>query len=276
MNDIEVKKVIRRAIEEDLRTGDITTENIIKRDKEGIGVITVKEKSVIAGLEVAELVFKEIDSEVKFEHIKDDGDLVKEREKIASVCGEIRSILKGERLALNFLQRMSGIATKTRKYVDKVKDYEVRVTDTRKTTPTLRDFEKKAVRLGGGYNHRMGLYDAVLIKDNHIKSVDTIGEAIERVRRKIPHTTKIEVEVESIEGVKEALENEADIIMLDNMSLEKMKRAVKLIGDSAISEASGGITLENIEEVAKTGVDVISVGALTHQIESTDIGLDVK
>jgi len=276
MNDIEVKKVIRRAIEEDIGTGDITTDNMIENGRKVEGVITVKEKSVVAGLKVAELVFKEIDSEVKFEHMKNDGDLVKEGDKIASVWGEISSILKGERLALNFLQRMSGIATKTRKYVDRVKDYDVRVTDTRKTTPTLRDFEKRAVSLGGGHNHRMGLYDAVLIKDNHIKSVGTIGESIERVRGKIPHTTKIEVEVESIEGVKEALDNDVDIIMLDNMSLEDMERAVKLIGGNAISEASGSITLENIEEVAKTGVDVISVGALTHQIESIDIGLDVK
>ncbi len=276
MNDIRVKKVIRRAIEEDIGTGDITTDNIIEKSKNGTGSIIVKEKTVIAGLKVAELVFKEIDSEVKFEHMKDDGDRVEAGKKIALVKGKISSILKGERLALNFLQRMSGIATKTSKYVDKVKDYDVRVTDTRKTTPTLRYFEKKAVRLGGGYNHRMGLYDAVLIKDNHIKAVGTLGEAVEKVREKIPHTTKIEVEVESIEEVEEALENGADIIMLDNMSLEDMKRAVKLIGDSAISEASGGITLENIEEVAKTGVDVISVGALTHQIESTDIGLDVK
>jgi len=276
MNDIEVKKVIRRAIEEDIGTGDITTDNIIEKDEKGKGEIAVKERAVVAGLDVAKFVFKEIDSEVKFERIKDDGEEVKKGDKIALVQGKIGSILKGERLALNFLQRMSGIATKTRRYVDKVKDYDVRVTDTRKTTPTLRFFEKRAVSLGGGHNHRMGLYDAVLIKDNHIRAVGTIGEAIKGVREKIPHTTKIEVEVESIEGVKEALESEADIIMLDNMSFEKMKESVKLIGNSAISEASGGITLENIEEVAKTGVDVISVGALTHQIKSTDIGLDVK
>jgi len=271
-----MKKVIKRAIEEDIGTGDITTDNIIERDMEGNGVISVKEKAVIAGLKVAEFVFKEIDSEVKFERIKNDGDLVKEGEKIALIRGDIRSILKGERLALNFLQRMSGIATKTKRYVDKVKKYDVRVTDTRKTTPTLRYFEKWAVRLGGGYNHRMGLYDAVLIKDNHIKSAGGIGEAIEKLQGKIPHTTKIEIEVESINGVKEALENGADIIMLDNMSLEKMKRSVELIGDSAVTEASGGITLENLEDVAKTGVDVISVGALTHHIGSIDIGLDVK
>jgi len=276
MNELVVKKVIKRAIEEDIRTGDITTDNILEESKKGKGLITVKEKAVVAGLKVAELVFKEIDPKIKFEHIENDGDLVKKGERIALIRGDLRSILKSERLALNFLQRMSGIATKTRKYVDKVKDYDVIVTDTRKTTPTLRYFEKWAVSLGGGRNHRMGLYDAVLIKDNHIKAVGNIDEAVEKVREKIPHTIKIEVEVESIDGVKEALENEVDIIMLDNMDLEMMKDSVKLIGDNAISEASGGITLENIEEVAKTGVDVISIGALTHQIESIDIGLDVK
>jgi len=276
MNDIKVKKVIRRAVEEDIWVGDITTDNIIEKNKMGKGVIVVKEKAVIAGLKVAELVFREIDSDLKFEHVKNDGELVNEGDKIAVVQGDIRSILKGERLALNFLQRMSGIATKTRKYVDEISEYDVRVVDTRKTTPTLRYFEKKAVRAGGGYNHRMGLYDGVLIKDNHIKSAGSIGEAIEKAKEKIPHTIKIEVEVESIKGVKEALEKEADIIMLDNMSSEEMKRSVEMIGDRAISEASGGITLENIEEVAKTGVDIISVGALTHQIESIDIGLNLK
>lgn len=276
MNAIEIEEVIKRAIDEDIGSGDITTENIIEGDKKGEGVMIAKEKGVVAGLEVAEKVFEMIDKSLKFEAKKDDGEEVKKGEILAVIRGDIESILKAERLALNFLQRMSGIATKTRRYVDKVRGYDVRVTDTRKTTPTLRYFEKWAVRLGGGHNHRMGLYDAVLIKDNHIKSAGGIGEAIGRILEKIPHTTKIEVEVESISGVKEALKNKADIIMLDNMSLEIMEKSVALIGDSAVTEASGGITLENIEEVAKTGVDVISVGALTHHIESIDIGLDIK
>ncbi|MFW6064484.1 MAG: carboxylating nicotinate-nucleotide diphosphorylase [Candidatus Natronoplasma sp.] len=276
MNAIEIEEVIKRAIDEDIGSGDITTENIIEGDKKGEGVMIAKEKGVVAGLEVAEKVFEMIDKSLKFEAKKDDGEEVKKGEILAVIRGDIESILKAERLALNFLQRMSGIATKTRRYVDKVRGYDVRVTDTRKTTPTLRYFEKWAVRLGGGHNHRMGLYDAVLIKDNHIKSAGGIGEAIGRILEKIPHTTKIEVEVESISGVKEALKNKADIIMLDNMSLEIMEKSVELIGDSAVTEASGGITLENIEEVAKTGVDVISVGALTHHIESIDIGLDIK
>ena len=276
MNEIEMRKVVRRAVEEDLGTGDITTDNIIEEGEVGKGVITVKEEAVISGLKVAEMVFKKIDPELDFRYLKEDGDEVEEGDDIAVVDGKVRSILKGERLALNFLQRMSGIATKTRRYVDKVKDYDVRIVDTRKTTPNLRMFEKWAVRSGGGHNHRMGLYDAVLIKDNHIRSAGSISEAMRKVKDKIPHTVKIEVEVESIEGVEEALENYADIVMLDNMDLEDMKRSVKLIGEKAVVEASGGITLDNVQDVASTGVDVISVGALTHQIESIDISLDLE
>lgn len=276
MNEIEMRKVVRRAVEEDLGTGDITTDNIIDEGEVGKGVITVKEQAVISGLKAAENVFKKIDPELDFRCLKEDGDEVDEGDEIAVVEGKVRSILKGERLALNFLQRMSGIATKTRRYVDRVKGYDVRIVDTRKTTPNLRMFEKWAVRSGGGQNHRMGLYDAVLIKDNHIRSTGGISEAVQRVKGKIPHTTKVEVEVESVEGVNEALENGADIIMLDNMSLEDMKRSVKLIGEKAVIEASGGITLDNVQEVASTGVDVISVGALTHQIESVDISLDLR
>lgn len=278
MNEVEMERIIRRAIDEDIGSGDITTDNIIDEDEKGRGVIAAKEDAVVAGLEVAEKVFKEIDPELEFEEKKDDGDRVKEGEVLAEVKGNVGSILKSERLALNFLQRMSGIATKTRRYVDEVEGYEVRIVDTRKTTPTLRSFEKEAVRLGGGHNHRMGLYDAVLIKDNHIASAGSIGEAVKRVEGKLSHTAKIEVEVESIGHVKEALKTAVDVIMLDNMSLEDMKRSVELVRDKSdvIIEASGGITLENVRKVAKTGVDVISVGALTHHIESVDIGLDLE
>lgn len=275
MNEMKIRKIVRDAIEEDIGTGDITTDNIIEEGEEDKGIITVKENSVVAGLEVAEMVFKKIDPDINFKYLKKDGDEVKEHTQIAEVKGEARSILKGERLALNFLQRISGIATKTSKYVEQVKDYDTRIVDTRKTTPNLRLIEKWAVRLGGGHNHRMGLYDAVLIKDNHIKSAGGISEAISKVRDKIPHTVKIEVEVEKLKGVQEALENKADIIMLDNMSLENMAKSVDLIDDKAITEASGGITLDNVKDVAETGVDVISVGALTHQIESIDISLDL-
>ena len=275
MNEMKIRKIVRDAIEEDIGTGDITTDNTIDEDEMGKGVIKVKEKSVIAGLEVAKTVFNKIDKDLEFNYKKEDGEKVEEGNIIAEVSGKVRSILKGERLALNFLQRMSGIATKTNNYVNQVKDYDVKIVDTRKTTPNLRILEKWSVHLGGGKNHRMGLYDAVLIKDNHIKVAGGIGKAINKVKTNIPHTVKIEVEVEDLEGVKKALENDADIIMLDNMNLEDMRKAVDLIGDDSIVEASGGINLENIEDVAETDVDVISVGALTHQIESIDISLDI-
>ncbi|MFW6196425.1 MAG: carboxylating nicotinate-nucleotide diphosphorylase [Thermoplasmatota archaeon] len=275
MNEMKIRKIVRDATEEDIGTGDITTDNIVDESEKGKGIIRVKEKSVVAGLKVAEMVFNKIDPELEFIYLKKDGDEVDNGTEIAEVVGEVNSILKGERLALNFLQRMSGIATNTRKYVDRIQNYETKVVDTRKTTPNLRILEKWAVRLGGGQNHRMGLYDAVLIKDNHIKAAGSIGEAVSRVKRGIPHTTKIEVEVEDIEGVKEALDNDVNIIMLDNMSLEDMNKSVGLIGKEALTEASGGITLDNIKNVAETGVDFISVGALTHQIRSIDISLDL-
>jgi len=271
-----MKEVISRAIDEDIGSGDITTDNIIKEREEGKGIMIAKEKGVLAGLEVSETVFDLIDPGLKFAAEKEDGELITENDVFAYVRGDIRSILKAERLALNFLQRMSGIATKTRAYVEKIKDYDAKVVDTRKTTPNLRSFEKSAVRIGGGHNHRMGLYDAALIKDNHIKSAGGIREALKKIDDEVSHIKKIEIEVESIEGVKKALEGGADIIMLDNMDLEDMERSVELIGDKAISEASGGITLENIEEVARTGVNVISVGALTHHIESIDMSLDLE
>lgn len=278
MNENKIEKVIKRAIDEDIGCGDITTDNIIDEDEVGKGVIVTKEEAVVAGLEVVKKVFQEIDPEINFDVKKSDGHRVKKDDVLAVVTGDIRSILKAERLALNFLQRMSGIATKTRRYVDEIEGYDARIVDTRKTTPTLRVFEKMAVRIGGGHNHRMGLYDAVLIKDNHIESAGGISEAVESVKGKIPHTTKIEVEVESIDDVKEALNSGIDVIMLDNMDLEEMKRSVNLIRDKSdvLIEASGGITLKNVQEVAKTGVDLISVGALTHHIESIDMSLDLR
>jgi len=276
MNNMKVRKIVRDAIEEDLGTGDITTDSIIKVGKKGTGIIKVKENCIISGLKVAETVFNKIDPNLDFNYLHENGDYVNKGDKVAKVKGEIRSILKGERLALNFLQRMSGISTKTREYADKLQRYSTKIVDTRKTTPNLRILEKMAVKLGGGSNHRMGLYDAVLIKDNHIRAAGSISEAVEIARKNIPHTTKIEVEVEDLEGVKEAIESSADIIMLDNMNLEKMEKSVDIIGDKAVTEASGGITLDNIKDVAETGVDIISVGALTHHIESIDISLDIQ
>ncbi|MFW5898612.1 MAG: carboxylating nicotinate-nucleotide diphosphorylase [Candidatus Saliniplasma sp.] len=273
MNEHKVRKIVVEAIEEDLGTGDITTESLVGGRAESTAVIKFKEKGVIAGFPVLKMVFEEIDEDVKVTQFKEEGDVVEVGEEVAEIAGKTRSILSGERLALNFLQRLSGIATKTRRYVDKVKDYDVDVVDTRKTTPNLRILEKYAVRVGGGVNHRMGLYDMVLIKDNHIRSAGGVKEAVERAGSK--HSVKVEVEVESISDIDEALEAGADIIMLDNMSLNEMNKAVDLIDNRAIVEASGGITLKNVEEAASAGVDVISVGALTHQISSIDIGLDL-
>lgn len=210
-----------------------------------------------------------------FDYLINDGDKVKVGQNLAEVKGPVREILKAERIALNFLQRLSGIASRTSRYVEAVSNYPVKIVDTRKTTPTLRILEKYAVRIGGGYNHRMGLYDAVMIKDNHITASGGITSAILKVREQLAHTIKIEVEVESLDGVREALSAGADIIMLDNMEISEMAMAVNIIDKQAIVEASGGITLESLVEIAATGVDIISVGALTHHIKSIDISLNL-
>ncbi|MFP4608173.1 MAG: carboxylating nicotinate-nucleotide diphosphorylase [Candidatus Natronoplasma sp.] len=273
MNEHRVKKIVERAVDEDLGTGDITTESVVDKEDTSHGKIIFKENGVLAGLPVAEMVFHEIDQSLDFNALREEGSEVDVGETVAKLSGKTRSILKGERLALNFLQRMSGIATNTREYVNEVEEYDVKVVDTRKTTPNLRILEKYAVRTGGGTNHRMGLYDCILIKDNHIRSIGSIEEAVEKAKKHYP--VKIEVEVESMEGVKEAVDASADIIMLDNMSIGKMKEAVEFIGDKAVIEASGGIDLNNIESVAGTGVNIISVGALTHHIRSLDISLDL-
>ncbi len=273
MNMQKVRTIVKNALEEDLGTGDITTENVIEQGETSKAEIFFKEEGVLAGLPVAKSVFKELDETIEFSILKEESEMIKEGERVAEISGRTEAILKGERLALNFLQRLSGIATQTREYVDKVEGYDVKIVDTRKTTPNLRILEKYAVRVGGGNNHRMGLYDCVLIKDNHIRSAGGIQEAVRRVEN--DHTIRIEIEIESLDEVKEALDAKVDMIMLDNMDYEQMEKAVELIGDQAVIEASGGIELDNIREVAATGVDVISVGALTHQISSLDISLDI-
>jgi nicotinate-nucleotide pyrophosphorylase (carboxylating) len=271
-----LKDTVKRALMEDIGMGDITTDNLISPEHKSVGFIVSKEDGVVAGLNVAKEVFNQVDNGIEFETFVKDGDEIKAGDKLAKLQGPTAGILKGERVALNFLQRLSGIATKTRKYVSTVKDLKVRIVDTRKTTPNLRMFEKYAVVVGGGKNHRIGLYDAVMIKDNHIIASGGIAKAVEKIREKIPHTTKIEVEVESLKEVKEAIESKADIIMLDNMSIENMKEAVKYINGRAIVEASGGINEKTLRQVAETGVDVISIGALTGHIKSLDISLDLK
>ncbi len=276
MKDILIENFIKQALLEDMPYGDITTDNLIDEFNSTKGYFVAKENGVIAGINILKRVFTIIDNNIKFNCFFDDGNKVKKGDIILEIIGKTRSILSGERLALNIIQRMSGIASYTKLFVDKLKEFPIRVVDTRKTTPNFRIFEKEAVLFGGGYNHRFNLSDAVMIKDNHIEASGGIKNAVTKIRKGIPHTTKIEVEVENIEMLKEALEVKADIIMLDNMSLDMMREAVKINNHQAIIEASGNMTLDRVYDVAKCGVDIISVGAITHSYRSLDISLRFK
>ena len=273
--NILIDKIIEQALLEDIGTGDITTEFIIPSNLKAKGIIKTSEEGVVAGLDIACLIFKKLDPEICFQSKIKDGKNILPGEVLAKIAGSARTILKGERVALNFLQRMSGIATITSKFCQEVKDLPIRIVDTRKTTPGLRILEKYAVRMGGGYNHRFGLYDAVLIKDNHIAVAGGIKSAVNSVRKQISHTVNIEVEVENLSQLQEALEMKVDIIMLDNMNLETVKEAVKMVKGEVLIEASGGITLEKVRKIAQTGVDLISVGALTHSVKSLDISMEI-
>jgi len=268
-------RLIGLCLEEDLGFGDVTTELIIDPSTLGKGVLLAREPLVLAGLPVFKRVFRALCPEMAFEDYAADGDLVPAEKNICLLEGALSSMLKAERTALNFLQRMSGIATLTRQYVEKVRPYHVRILDTRKTAPGLRWFDKYAVRMGGGFNHRFGLSDGILIKDNHIAAAGSIGRAVERVRMKAPHTLKIEVEVEDLAGTEEALRAGADAVLLDNMSPAQIEEAVRLLKGKVLIEASGGITLETVEETAKAGVDLISVGALTHSPRAVDLSLEI-
>ena len=265
--------LIDLAFEEDIGIGDITTEATVLPDREGMGTLLAKSDGVVAGLPVAERVFAKLDATLAFRSLVRDGDAVEAGTSIAEVQGSAKTILMGERTALNFLQRLSGIATLTAQFVAAVADYDAKIVDTRKTAAGWRALQKYAVRVGGGYNHRFGLYDGVLIKDNHIVAAGGIGNAVQRAREVVPHTAKIEVEVENLDQVDEALEAGADILLLDNMTSITMKSVVHEVGDLAVTEASGGITLERVREVAATGVNLISVGALTHSAMPMDISL---
>lgn len=267
--------LIKRALEEDLGYQDITTANLVSPHQHSRGLFTAKGAGVIAGLEVCQAVFHHLNTAIRFEKDIEEGCQVEPGDTIARVDGPTLDLLGGERVALNFLQRLSGIATRTRQLSQLVEPYQVALLDTRKTTPGLRFLEKYAVRVGGGRNHRFGLYDGVMIKDNHIKAVGGISQAVNLIRPKIPHTIKIEVEAENLDQVKEALDARADIILLDNMSLDILRLAVQLINGRALTEASGGIDESTIVEVAATGVDFISVGALTHSIKSLDISFNL-
>lgn len=274
-----LKESIRSWLREDVGSGDITTMSTIEEGHESKAVIHAKEDGIIAGLPVAKLVFQIVDPQLSFIARVEEGQAVTKGTVIAEVEGSTHRLLTGERLALNLLQRMSGIATKTRTYVDRLDGLPTRLVDTRKTTPGHRMLEKYAVRVGGGANHRFGLYDAVMIKDNHIKGAGGITQAVSRARANIPHTMTIEVETENMSQVEEAIEAGADIIMLDNMSLDQMKQAVQAIKARAphVSvEASGNVNLDTIRAIAQTGVDIISVGRLTYSFESLDISLDLN
>jgi nicotinate-nucleotide pyrophosphorylase (carboxylating) len=271
-----IERVVRTALEEDIGHGDITTNSIVPADKQGRGVLWVKEPGFIAGLDVAEMAFQLVDPTLTVTRIVKEGEQVAKGQTLMEVSGSARSILTAERVALNFLQRMSGIATRTAKFVELVRYYNAKIVDTRKTTPGLRALEKYAVVVGGGRNHRFGLFDAVLIKDNHIEIAGGVKQAVMAARQQIPHTMRIEVEVETLEQIDEALEVKADIIMLDNMAPDVMREAVERIGGRALTEASGGVTEETIVDIAKTGVDYISIGALTHSIKALDISLDIE
>lgn len=270
---------IRLWLEEDIGSGDVTTMTTVPLDQESKGIIHVKEDGIAAGLPVAEAVFRVVDPKLVFKAKAEDGQRVTKGTVLAEVYGSTRSILLGERLALNLMQRLSGIATRTRQYVDALEGLPARLVDTRKTTPGHRMLEKYAVRVGGGHNHRFGLYDAVMIKDNHIKGSGGIPQAVAAARSQIPHTMKIEVEVESFAQLQEAVEAGADIIMLDNMKPADMKEAVQFIKAKRphiLVEASGSVTLDTVKEIALTGVDVISVGRLTYSVQALDISLDLN
>ncbi|MGC5776928.1 carboxylating nicotinate-nucleotide diphosphorylase [Paenibacillus pabuli] len=270
---------IKNWLREDVGAGDVTTSVTIPAGSQSKAIIHAKDNGIIAGITVAELVFQVVDPGLVFTPMIKDGDAVNRGTVLAEVEGSTHSLLTGERLALNLLQRMSGIATRTRTYVDALNDLSTRLVDTRKTTPGHRLLEKYAVRVGGGSNHRFGLYDAVMIKDNHIKGAGGITEAVQRARAIIPHTMTIEVETENLEQVKEALQSGADIIMLDNMHPDQMRVAVSLIHEQAPHvkvEASGNVSLDTIRGIAESGVDVISVGRLTYSFESLDISLDLN
>ena len=276
----QFKQVVDSALAEDLGWGDVTTQALITADEVATAYLVAKGDGVLAGLSVATAVFHRVDSALKVEELVSDGSTVHLGDRLAVIKGLVASILGAERVALNFLQRLSGIATETAKYVEAVSGTKALITDTRKTTPGLRILEKYAVRVGGGHNHRQNLGDGILIKDNHLVVLQSrgegIGEAIRKARQQTPHTPKVEIEVESIEQAREALSAGADIIMLDNMNLDDMKLVVGLAQGRALIEASGGITLDNVRAVAETGVDLISIGALTHSVKALDISLELE
>jgi nicotinate-nucleotide pyrophosphorylase (carboxylating) len=270
-----VEQAVKAALAEDLGlAGDITTDPIIPIHAQGEASIVAREPGVVAGLDLAEASFRTLDPDVEFSRAVNDGDQVEAGGTIAKIRGRTRALLTGERTALNFLGRLSGIATLTAAYVARVAGTDARIACTRKTTPGLRAFEKYAVRCGGGVNHRFGLYDAVLVKDNHIAAAGGLEAALDRLRARAGHTVKIEVEVDTLDQLKEALKFPVDAVLLDNMDTATLETAVALAKGKVLTEASGGVTLKTVGEIAATGVDLISVGALTHSPRNLDSSLE--
>lgn len=275
INESLYRDIVALALEEDLGTaGDITTESTIPEDTEAVGEFRTRRNGVIAGLTVAEYVFEIVDDTLEFDARVEDGDRVERGSLLAVVKGNARSILSAERTAINFLARMSGVATQAALLVDAVEGTGAKIADTRKTMPGHRALDKYAVRMGGGMNHRFGLHDAVMIKDNHIIAAGSITGAVEAARSKVGHTVSVEVEVETLKQLEEVLDTATDIVLLDNMSPMDIAEAVRMVDGEMTTEASGGVTLETVREIAETGVDVISVGWITHSAPQLDIGLD--
>lgn len=275
MNLIKLKMLLQQLFLEDLGEGDITSETIFSKNDRGCGQFLAKEDGVIAGLQLIQLGYELFDQDIEVNLHVIDGDKVKSGEIIATVCGPIAALLSGERVILNLLQRMSGIATLTNKAVNTLNSNHTRICDTRKTTPGLRMLEKYAVTCGGGFNHRLGLYDGVMIKDNHIAHIGSITKAVTRFKEKLGHMVKIEVETESKEEVLEAIDAGADIILFDNCTPKEVEQLVSLVPDNIITEASGGITIETLAGYRNTGVDYISLGTLTHSFHALDISFNL-
>ncbi|MFB3880052.1 MAG: carboxylating nicotinate-nucleotide diphosphorylase [Armatimonadota bacterium] len=271
----EIHEIVSRALAEDVGPGDVTTAATVAPEAQCRAEIVAKAEGVIAGLEVARATFEAVDANVAFEAMVADGARVKQGAVVARVEGSTRAVLTAERTALNFLQRMSGIATLTAQYVEAVKDTKARILDTRKTAPGLRLLDKYAVRMGGGENHRVGLFDGVLIKDNHVRAAGGVGEAVRRARALAHHLLKVEVEVQTLDEVAEAIAAGADMILLDNMDLDGIRAAVARVAGRCPIEVSGGVTLESVRSLAETGVDYISVGKLTHSAPALDLSLEI-
>ena len=276
----DVDKLIDLAIMEDYSSGDATTNSLIPMDLPGEAVLIADENGILAGLDVSLQVFRKIDKNISITNTIPDGTELQKGSEIATINGSLGSILTGERTSLNFLRKLSGVATETRKYVDQVRHTKAKIVDTRKTTPGFRTLEKYAVRMGGGFNHRQNLSDGILIKDNHIQTLCKqnldLKAVIKKAINNASHTIKVEIEVETISNVKIALDAGADIIMLDNMTLSDMAEAVTICKGKATTEASGGINLSSVRKIAETGVDLISVGAITHSAPNLDLSMDIK